>query len=945
MVRFLRFGLVLILPVLLFGGETGKIVGKVTDPSTGEPLVGVDVYIENTDLGAVTGSDGGYVINFVPAGTYEVTASYIGYEPVKKIGVVVLADQTTYLDFKLKPTVYKVEKPIISIAERPIVVISSGATERHITAKEFDQMPIQTVGEVIALQSGVVMESSGGFTYAHIRGGREDEVVHFVDGISVRDPLRGYQALTLNKGAIEEVSVITGGFDPEYGEALSGVINIVTKEGGPRHSGFIRYTTDDIFPKDNALNFGHNFYEVSLGGPLGFQNLRYIVSGELRFDDDCAPHHYRVPRPQNEYKIHSRLTYRLPKKGKLSLSGFYTRRQFHEYSHTWKFHLDGYLGRRWRELFGQGALNLMLGKATVLSIKGGYLKHTYMTGPRDFDKEATAGNNNGKLDFWEDYQFIAEESVLNAMKEAEKAPNDSVKIEMWKDAIIDTLLKYWIQPDYSVVPNPYGVMTAFPYASLGGYAYRRFYTSGYYRLFRYEFSRKYEARVDLNHAIGRIHDIKTGFQFKQYRLGTYYNSLPWSTTPFWDVYDYKPIEAAYYIQDKLDFQGLILRGGIRVDYFDPKAKKRLHPEDLLDTTMVDAEKKYQISPRLAFSFPITERSKFRFNYGHFFQTPPMRMLYMSLLPEVAMRGNQIVGNPDLHAKKTIIYEVGYENAVTDVFGLNFTAFYKDIYDMEGTREVFALPVSYTLLTNVEYGNVKGFEVAVIKRLSNYWRSRISYTLQYAKGTASNAFEGYYDIINAPPDPITGEHPPFPKIDYPLDFDRRHTFHFDFGLFFPHEFAFLPLRDLNFSFIFTYNSGTPYTPIDQKGNQLGDKNSAYMPGYSNVDLKISKAFKFGRPTLTFFCQIYNLFNTEQWLDVWPSSGRPDDDEREVTPGQFRGMLTTFDRLYHPSADGNHDGYITGYEYWEAYMRARADIMNSPNDYGPPRIIRFGAEFSF
>ena len=941
MSRLVKLTLILIFPVLLFGGETGKIVGKVVDQSTGEPLVGVDVYIEGTELGAATGSDGGYVINFVPAGTYEVTASYIGYEPVKKIGVVVLADQTFYLDFRLKPTVYKVEKPIISIAERPIVVISQTGTERHITSEEFDEMPVQTISDVIALQSGVVTDALG---FAHVRGGREDEVIHFVDGMSIRDPIRGIHP-TVNAGAVEEVSVITGGFDPEYGEALSGVVNIVTKEGGSKHSGFLRYTTDDIFPKENSLNFGHNLYEVAVGGPLVSQDLRYFVSGELRFDEDFSPHHYRVYQPQDIYKVNGRFTYRLPgKRGKLSASGFYTRRQVSDFYIEWKFLPEGYVARRYHDFLGSGALSIMFGKNTRLYLKAGYYSHDYMRTPRDPAKEEEVWGD--RKDFWEDYQFLAEDAVLSGAKRFESLKGTDEWIDSMRTLIIDSVMAHWVQRDYTSVPNPYGIQSAFPYTALGGYNSLRFWTSGYTRLFRYEFSSRLMGKGDLTHNIGRVHEIKAGFSAYKHRVGRYYNSIPWSPNPFWDVYDFEPIEAAGYIQDKLEFEGLIVRGGFRIDYFDPAAQKRKHPENLLSDTLVDSEVKYRISPRFAFSFPITDRSKLRFNYGQFFQTPSMRYLYESLITEVAMRGNQIVGNPDLAAKKTTAYEIGYENAFTEDFGINFTAFYKDIYDLEGTREIFALPVSYTLLTAVEYGNVKGFEVALTKRLSNYWRSRISYALQYAKGTASNAWEAYRLIINAPPDPITGEHPPYLKIDYPLDFDQRHTFHLDFGISFPHEFAIMPLKDFDLGWILTYSSGMPYTPLTQKGELAGDKHSAYMPGSWNVDLKVSKGIKLGLPMLTLTCQVYNLFNSEKWLNVWPSSGLPYDDGSEITPGQFTGGYTLFDLpTYHPSNDANHDGYTTNTEYYQAFVRARDDIMNNPWDYGPPRIIRLGAEISF
>jgi outer membrane receptor protein involved in Fe transport len=185
--------------------------------------------------------------------------------------------------------------------------------------------------------------------------------------------------------------------------------------------------------------------------------------------------------------------------------------------------------------------------------------------------------------------------------------------------------------------------------------------------------------------------------------------------------------------------------------------------------------------------PITDRSKLRFNYGHFFQTPTAHNLYRSTEPMVVWlllhRYNSVLGNPDLTVEKTVAYELGYENQVSDVFAVGFIAYYKDIHDLIQTERQVALPYPYYQVMNIDYGNVKGIEITLKKKLENMWRFDLSYTLQFARGTASYEWEFYYDVYSEGTDPITGEYV-LPKNDYWLGFDERHIINSSFGIDFP-----------------------------------------------------------------------------------------------------------------------------------------------------------------
>ncbi|MCX6841141.1 MAG: hypothetical protein NTX53_02490, partial [candidate division WOR-3 bacterium] len=262
-----------------------------------------------------------------------------------------------------------------------------------------------------------------------------------------------------------------------------------------------------------------------------------------------------------------------------------------------------------------------------------------------------------------------------------------------------------------------------------------------------------------------------------------------------------------------------------------------------------------------------------------------------------------------------------------------TAFYKDVFDLSGTRIVHALPQPYTMYYNVEYARIQGFEVTVSKALNQYWSSSLGYTFQIAKGTASTAETQYQSTTPR-------------QLDYFLDQDQRHAFHGDLEFSFPSDFGFVPMRDFNVSGVFNYGSGTPYTPTDQKGNQIGLSNSGRLPGSYTLDSRLSKDFTIAGMSLSINCDITNVLNTEIVTDVFDATGKPDYTGRVITPLEFSAAGLLFgDPEYHPARDYNHDGFITRQETYASFLQAYADANTPPTYYGPPRKIKVGLSLSF
>ncbi len=919
--------------ILLFGAEYGRITGRVLDAETGAPLVGADVMVEGTDLGAATDENGDYVVLYVPAGTYRVNSSYISYDPLAFANVVVNAELTTVLNFRLPPTVIEV-KGVTAVAEREAIVRDAVHTRRAVTSTEMERLPITTINQVIALQAGVVQSKRG----THLRGGRDGEISFFVDGIVAKDPVNNFQSSIINPSAVEEVSVVSGGFDAEYGDALSGVVNIVTREGGPKTAGSVSYLTDEMFGGwQDQINYGYNQYEFSLGGPVPVTTrLRYFVSGEMMMTD--AQHQeglYKLPSPRMDYRAQSRLSYSLPgAKGKLTFTGFAERRQWVLYSTitgTGQYDLkyfDQKPMNRIKTWILSSTFNYMLTPQTLTSLKIGTTHYNRFYGNRDYDYEEANDRQ-----WYEDYRCYGEH-LFPLLYEVSKngyavINGDTITVA---NVLIDSVMQYheeYFNRDAQALRhNPYGVEG-------------QFYTYGDFRNYSLWNQSDIQARLDVSHAVGKVHEFKTGFDLTRYDMQFFQNNLPWVANPFWDYYDRSPWKISGYVQDKMDFEGLVARIGLRFDYFDAKATTYQNPEDYLNQNLVSSEPIYQISPRLGFSLPVTDRMKLRFNYGQYFQLPALNNLYSSTDTQVVRllisRGNAILGNVLIEPEKTVLYELGIENQFNDDVVFGFTAYFKDIYDLNQVREVVAIPYSYFQYQNVDYGNVKGFEMNLQKRMTDMWAMGVSYTLQFAKGTAASAFEWYQDhyFYNIA----------VPVIDYWLDFDERHILNANLDFEMPGDFFLIPLQNFNNSFVFSYHSGTPYTPRDLRGNRLGDENSARIPGFYNVDWNFSRSIKLGPANLVVRGMLLNLFNSDQIIEVHETTGDPfDHGDPEPSLDQF-GYTSMASSRYSPQSDFNHDGLIDPREAKQSYIDCQNDYWTDARNYYPGFRARFGVGFMF
>ncbi|NLO18963.1 MAG: TonB-dependent receptor [Ignavibacteria bacterium] len=501
---------------------------------------------------------------------------------------------------------------------------------------------------------------------------------------------------------------------------------------------------------------------------------------------------------------------------------------------------------------------------------------------------------------------------------------------------------------------------------------------------------------------GFSHLIRTGFEARFYNLSRHENNLPWDGNPFYDVYSSdwggniyafdnqnvyektskpnKPMRASLYFQDQITYKGIIISPGLRFDFFDPNSTYRLYnykfisindPDSLFGNTSV----KFQVSPRVNVAYPLTDRSNISVSYGLYFKMPEMNYLYDAYNTE-RIRGNAILGNPDMEAQRTNAYEINYNNQLTDVFALNISAYYRDIYNQLGMTYIHTIPDPYQEYSIAEYGNAKGVEFELRKRPlpTDHFGLTLNYTLASVIGTASSASTHYQPNI----EPYT-ELPAYPLSEYPMSNDITHrlnvmmTFAWgpkqgpSIGGIYPLQNAFINLTGF-------FQSGSPYTKLDLAGRAVGEINSERGPSYWRGDLRLQKAFLLkdyfgdgaGNTSIEFFFDINNVFNRTAIAGFYTRTGDPDDDGDSFsrTLSYFSstayykeadyGKAETFsidqydyvgNRLYSENADHDKNGIVTQAEKYQSYVDYLETSKSFRGNYQAPRTVYFGLMFRF
>lgn len=868
--------------------NTGKIVGSVVESGSNEPLIGANIIVEGTILGATTDVDGTFIILRVPPGKYAVHCQYIGYNEVVMRDVEVLTDLTTTLNFELNPQVIQGEQVTV-IAETPVIRKDLTSVEARVQAEEIDRMAVQELGDLLNLQAGISRDQDGGI---HIRGGRSSEVSYRINGISITDDFKRTQALIVENESIQELQVISGTFNAEYGDAMSGVINIVTKTGGSEWRGDVEAWSGDyvsgrkdIFFNIDDLNAAANYnFQGTASGPIFKNKISIFLTGR-RFYDDGWIYGANAYLPggdrsmvngdssavsmnfKDRWSGQGTLSWQIfaPLRFKVDVLGSWEKRRNYgddlNDHHRWRLNPTGDRGDLEKGISGIGNISHQLGKVTF--------------------HEITVAYKYNRLD---------------------------------SKLFDDPFDPRYVHPD-----------------SMNAEA-RFFYRGGTDLAWFERFTRSWIAKWDLTSQVTKKHQAKLGVEYQQDEI--YHNDIealvpardengqeiqPFRTaiepesSPRHDKFTRKPIKFAAYVQDKIEYESLVINLGLRFDMFDPKGQvpvdltdpniyvpfkeiniyRDLNGDGIIDVAertednklTVDERREYWyrktevkslLSPRLGVGFPITNRGVIHFSYGIFQQIPDYSLLYvddqMKVTTATGIQGP--FGNPDLKPQRTTMYELGLKQQFSEEVAIDITGFYRDIRDWISTSPPlngYIAGVRYVRNINRDLANVFGVSFAVNRRFTNHFSFDIDYTFQIAEGTNSNPDQEY----NAVKD---GNEPT--RVLTPLNWDQTHTLNMN---------LFVGAKRWGASVITRFNSGQPYTPSFESGTRTGQsilsgeaENSRNKPSNFTIDLHLYRNFKYGILGLQLFARVFNLLDMKNPTNVFGDTGLADFTFQERNP---------------------------------------------------------------
>lgn len=843
---------------------SGKIQGTVTDEQTGDPIAYVDVILTGTERGAATDERGNFYLLDVSAGTYTVEVSCLGYGTKIIKDVRVEIDQTARLYISLKQTPIEIA-PVTVTSELPPVQKDMIGTTYIVRRDELTTLPIDYTTELVAFQPAVTRAD----TALHVRGGRATEVLYLIDNVSILDPQTGDPAIYISKGVVDEIIFLPGGFDVEYGRAMSGVINLITSFPSDKLRARVYGKTERIMPY--YYDFGYETFQGSAHLPVS-KWLRGFVAADLMHTDDWNPRLYIRPHKQrDDYSLYGKFFITPSPALKLTASTALSRMQFDRYNTKWMFNLDNYRSDMRKGDLEIVTMRFLPDQRKLVSLTLSRLNTTRTYGVRE----------PGDLDPFTDFTFKDYESLV------------------WPRGSIN---------------NPFGA--DIPYLPI----------EGDYQEYQEKSSEVMRAHLSSILQLHENHEFKIGGEYTYQEFDNFTYFISDTANPVADEYHYAPREYAAYIQDNIDFEGLYAKLGCRVDYFDKDPSEVILPAS---NDSASVEPVVAVSPRIGFSFMVTENFLFRANIGRYVQPPLYDYMYSyySLVPfpsHITLEAG--IGNPLLEPEITMSYELGLQGQIRENMSLTVNAFYKDVSNLIGSVfEEFYTDQYMAIYGNIEYANVRGIET-IFEFVDDIFTGKISYTLSWARGTSSYASEvwfQYYYYEDYEPEMIFTP----ASQDYYLDFDQRHRIFVQGTVNLPAEFRLFVLGYLG--------SGFPYTPPGEIG-KTEERNTLRLTFQRQIDCVLSKTLNIAGLKLDAQFEVINLLDARYEI----TAHYPIKMLETIKPWDFPYFFSIGDPLYHPAADENHDGLVTPDEDYRAFRACIAATDDWINANSAPRRARIG-----
>ncbi len=796
--------------------SAGFLEGRISDKNSKEYLTGVNISLLDTKLGTAADKEGFYVVNNIPPGDYDVKYSLLGYKTVIMKGVVILGGRRTKIDVEMIASA--VEMDVVEIVvQKPLIQKEQPATVYSIGELKIEKLPVSNFRELISLQPGITPEGN-------VRGGKTNEVMYLIDGLPVQDVLSGGLGTNLPKSSITGINIHAGGFDAEYGNALSGIVNIITKTGSDKHKFSLRVERDNWAPeKLNKQQDRLTEIELSAGGPIAQNSLYYQTSNIIHYSDTrwwLDFKQFGISPVNCEFSGFGKLEYLISKNIKVGFQGIYSLRNWNDYEFSWRFNLPG-LPKRERNSYRVALMlshtfsqtsyyTLSLSRYFLGTSIGEDKKELSNLTPYEYDfflRYIVAGKRN----WWADTRQIVYTLKGDITTILAKIHIIKVGMEINQYDLFSDVLKY--DPQLSYFGKPlFGV-------PLLNYSNR---------------------------------------------------------------YNYFPRSGSIYLQDKIENtdDGSQLSFGVRWDFLDPTAERPVvefiptRPGEYRQVVMgsTKAKFKHQISPRIAIALPVGLASFMFVNFGYYFQYPLFDHLYSGISPSQIKTGsrNVLVGNPDLEPEKTIAWEAGLKHGFSANITGSITYFKKKTKNQIDSKTLIpfdsksAGDFGFAEYVNNAEAAAEGLEFVVSKENDKGLSGSISYSYmttegisEYVDQTINRAQWGF----------------PLAVQPFPLSWDQRHTIKVDADIILPGE--------IQTNLIVLYNTPRPYTfyPTRDGYNAL-DSTKAFLPNNFRmeevlfINLKFSKTFNFGKERLyrlTMFADVRNILNRAnvKWID---SSGR-------------------------------------------------------------------------
>ena len=820
--------LALTLAVLEAPADTrGKLTGKVTDQN-GQPVPGANIVLVGTTTGAVTDPEGVFSVINVAAGVYDVRSSAVGYQSRLIKGVVISAGQTTSLNVTIAETMIEAGE-VVTVAERPLVDTRMTSAVAILSKDEIQALPVQSLNDVVTLQAGVVD--------GHFRGGRAGEVQYQVDGVSVNNPYDNSSVLQLDKSVLQEVQVISGAFDPEYGQAMSGVVNAVLRTGPEdRFEATAEAFAGSYIPGPaGASDFPHvkgfppalQNYTLSVGGPLPVHRTTFMLNVRRYTDDgylygtsrfrpsDASDFALKIFRPTGDGDVAAMAGYRewsgqlkIANRAlgdiQISYQAIGSVSDADAFNFAYRFNPGGQRTQhRFSLVHGaEWSHSLSPDLFYTVSVRQNYFHYT-------------------------DWAF---ESELDSRYEAAGVARGDANYEL------GAILQGYDAGRFEQESNTFLVKSSVT-AQLGRHNLVKFGVEG-------QTSR---IRFGVPGMLGGV--ILSGTQSDLYIVP---DSLAQPVRNFF------PISLAAFVQDRIEFTDVLVRAGLRLEYYDSRStvpSDLENPANVIEgapaSLPVRVGRKVVIAPRLGVSYPITAGGAVYFSWGHFYQMPGLGNLYsnsdysiLKNLQSGAVRYG-VMGNPDIRPEFTTQYEFGVKQEFARQLGIDLSIYYKDIRDLLGVEFIDTYADSrYARFTNVDFGSVYGVKASFDFRLSTSLAISLNYTFQNALGNSSDPRETA-DRASAGEDPRPRQ--------IPFEWDQRHTVNLAVTLADPDRYS--------VTAILRFGSGSPYTPAVGSGfgAQL-ERNSSPKPGWATVDLRGEWKPRLGALDPYLFLRVVNLLDS-------------------------------------------------------------------------------------